>query len=157
MNSSLVEVVKELLKETFDGPGGNGSWYVESKPNSGIFGTLAKLSAEEASVPVQGTTVAAHTDHTRYYLWGANTIIRTGEKPKFDWSESWRIASVDESTWEKSQGELQNEYNTLFEKIDTLNNKDDVVVLEEALGSLAHSAYHLGAIRQMVKVINDSL
>ncbi|WLD93774.1 hypothetical protein [Alkalihalobacillus sp. AL-G] len=156
MSNSLVQSIKELLKETFEGPAENGSWYVESKPNSGIFGTLATLSADKASIPVQGTTVAAHTDHTRYYLWGMNTIIRTGEQPKFDWSESWKITSVDESTWEKYQGELQHEYNTLLEKIDTLNN-DDGEILEEALGSIAHSAYHLGAIKQMVKHINGSL
>jgi hypothetical protein len=151
MNNTLMEAVKVLLKETFDGPGGNGSWYTESKPGSGIFGTLEKLTAKEASIPVQGTTIAAHADHTRYYLWMANSYMK-GEKPKLDWEESWKISSVDENTWARFKNELQNEYTTLLENIDSINSLDEQTS-NGILGSIAHSAYHLGAIRQMTKVI----
>lgn len=146
-----MEAVKVLLKETFDGPGGNGSWYTESKPGSGIFGTIEKLTAKEASIPVQGTTIAAHTDHTRYYLWMGNTYMK-GEKPKLDWEESWKISSVDENTWARFKNELQNEYTTLLENIDSINSLDEQTS-NSILGSIAHSAYHLGAIRQMTKAI----
>lgn len=149
MNISFLEAVKALLNETFDGPEGNGSWYTESKPGSGIFGTLEKISAEEASIPVQGTSIAAHTDHTRYYLWVTNAFMG-GEVPERDWTESWKITSVDETTWERYKKELRDEYNQLLEKVNSLESDDK---LAESLGSIAHSAYHLGAIRQMVKAI----
>ncbi|MFF2449619.1 hypothetical protein ACFVSW_21480 [Neobacillus sp. NPDC058068] len=147
----LRESFKVLLKETFDGPGGNGSWYTESKPGSGIFGTIEKVSAEEASILVQGTTIAAHIDHTRYYLWVANTCMK-GDKPELDWSESWKISSVDESTWSRFKVELQNEYTTLLENINSLTTLDEQTS-NGILGALAHSAYHLGAIRQMTKTV----
>ncbi len=151
MNNTLVEAVKTLLKETFDGPEGNQSWYTESKPGSGIFGTLEMLSAEEASIPIQGTTIAAHTDHTRYYLWMANTYLK-GEKPNLNWGESWKITSVDQITWQQFKEELKLEYKALLEKIELIDLPDEQTA-NGILGSLAHSAYHLGAIRQMVKVI----
>lgn len=151
MNDMLRKSFKMLLKETFDGPGENGSWYTESKPGSGFFGTLEKVSAEEASFLVQDTTIAAHIDHTRYYLWMANTYIK-GDKPELDWSESWKISSVDESTWSRFKVELQNEYTTLLENIHSLTSLDEQT-LNGILGSLAHSAYHLGAIRQMTKAV----
>lgn len=151
MNDMLRESFKALLMETFDGPGRNGSWYTESKPGSGIFGTIEKLSAEEASILVQSTTIAAHIDHTRYYLWMANTYMN-GDKPELDWSESWKISSVDENTWSRFKIELQNEYTTLLENINSLTSLDEQS-LNGILGSLAHSAYHLGAIRQMAKTV----
>ncbi|MCH1625317.1 hypothetical protein [Fredinandcohnia quinoae] len=151
MNDMLKKSFKVLLKETFDGPGGNGSWYTESKPGSGIFGTLERVSAEEASIPVQGTTLAAHVDHTRYYLWMVNTYMK-GEKPDLDWSESWKISSVDEDTWSRFKANLQNEYTTLLENIHSLTSLDEQTSYG-ILGSLAHSAYHLGAIRQMTKTV----
>ncbi|MFF2753048.1 hypothetical protein ACFVR1_04720 [Psychrobacillus sp. NPDC058041] len=151
MYDMLRESLKVLLKETFDGPSGNGSWYTESKPGSGIFGTLEKVSAEEASILIQGTTIAAHIDHTRYYLWMANTYMKD-EKPELDWSESWKITSVDEDTWSRFKVELQNEYTTLIENINSFTTLDEQTS-NGILGSLAHSAYHLGSIRQMTKTV----
>ena len=60
--------MKTILSETFEGPEGNPSWFTESKPGSGLFGTIDLLSSEEASVLIEGVTIAAHTDHTRYHL-----------------------------------------------------------------------------------------
>lgn len=154
MNDMLMESLKVFLKETFDGPGGNGSWYTESKPGSGLFGTLEKVSAEEASTLVQGTTIAAHVDHTRYYLWMVNTYMK-GDKPKLDWSESWKISSVDENTWSRFKVELQSEYTTLVENINSLTSLNEETS-NGILGSLAHSAYHLGAIRQMTKTVKGT-
>lgn len=38
--------IMTLLSETFEGPKGNGSWFTESKPGSGLFGTIDLLSTE---------------------------------------------------------------------------------------------------------------
>lgn len=48
--------------------------------------------------------------------------------------------------------ELQHEYTTLINKIDSLDSLD-VQLTNGLLGALAHSAYHLGSIRQMIKSI----
>ena len=151
MENPMLAAVKTLLKETFKGPEGNGSWYTESKPGSGLFGTLEELSAEEASLPVNGTTIAAQTDHTRYYLWVARSYLN-GEVPDKDWEASWKITSVDTNTWTHFTSELQQEYTKLLTTIDSLTSLDEQTSTG-LLGAIAHSAYHLGSIRQMIKSI----
>ncbi|XXM72429.1 hypothetical protein ACQ0QQ_00565 [Lysinibacillus sphaericus] len=151
MNNPMLAAVETLLKETFEGPGENGSWYTESKPGSGLFGTLEKLSSDDASISVNGTTIAAQTDHTRYYLWVANSYLN-GEEPEKDWGASWEISDVDEMSWERFKKELQQEYTTLLKKIDSLDSLDEQTS-NGLLGAIAHSAYHLGSIRQMIKGI----
>ncbi|QWC21230.1 hypothetical protein KJK41_12905 [Bacillus haikouensis] len=149
MNNPMLASVETLLNETFEGPGENGSWYTESKSGSGIFGTLEKLSSDEASISFNGTTIAAQTDHTRYYLWVANSYLN-GEEPEKDWGASWKITDVDHMTWERFKKELQQEYTTLLKKVDSLDSLDEQTS-NGLLGAIAHSAYHLGSIRQMVK------
>ncbi|WP_043932487.1 hypothetical protein [Bacillus sp. EB01] len=151
MDNPMLVAVRTLLKETFDGPEENASWYTEAKPGSGLFGTLEKLSAEDASIPVNGTTIAAQTDHTRYYLWVANSYLN-GEEPSKDWEASWKITNVDKITWPQFNDELQQEYTTLLKKIDSLDSLDEQIS-NGLLGAIAHSAYHLGSIRQMIKTI----
>ncbi|MEH7237743.1 hypothetical protein [Bacillus sp. JJ1562] len=151
MNNPMLVAVRTLLKETFDGPEENASWYTEAKPGSGLFGTLVELSAEDASIPVNGTTIAAQADHTRYYLWVVNSYLN-GEEPRKDWEASWKITEVDKITWAQFNVELQQEYTTLLKKIDSLDSLDEQTS-NGLLGAIAHSAYHLGSIRQMVKAI----
>ena len=151
MDNPMLVTVRTLLKETYDGPKENASWYTEAKPGSGLFGTLEKISAEDASIPINGTTIAAQTDHTRYYLWVANSYLN-GEEPSKDWGASWKITNVDQITWAQFTDELQQEYTTLLKKIDSLDSLDEQTS-NGLLGALAHSAYHLGSIRQMIKSI----
>lgn len=151
MDNPMLVAVRTLLKETYDGPKENASWYTEAKPGSGLFGTLEKISAEDASIPINGTTIAAQTDHTRYYLWVANSYLK-GEEPSKDWGASWKITNVDKIIWAQFTDELQQEYTTLLKKIDSLDSLDEQTS-NGLLGALAHSAYHLGSIRQMIKSI----
>lgn len=151
MNNPMLAAVRTLLKETFDGPEENASWFTEAKPGSGLFGTLEKVSAGDASILVNGTTIAAQTDHTRYYLWVANSYLN-GEEPPKDWEASWKITNVDKITWAQFNDELQQEYTTLLKKIDSLDSLDEQTS-NGLLGAIAHSAYHLGSIRQMIKAI----
>lgn len=151
MNNPMLVAVQTLLKETFDGPERNASWFTEAKPGSGLFGTLENVSAEQASIPVHGTTIAAQTDHTRYYLWVANSYLR-GEEPAKDWEASWKISEVESITWRAFNDELQHEYNTLLKSIDSLDTLDEQTS-HGLLGAIAHSAYHLGSIRQMIKAL----
>ncbi|WP_188456250.1 hypothetical protein [Virgibacillus oceani] len=151
MNETWRNSVKTLVKETFGGPPSEGGMFTEARPNSGLFGTLDKLTANEASVSVNGATVAAHADHTRFYLWGTNAILKDGKQPDMNWEESWKISSVDDEGWHRIREELRHEYATLLESLDELEWNEPLT--KEVLGSLAHSAYHLGAIRQMLKAI----
>lgn len=143
--------IKSLFNETFLGPEGHYSWFAEATPNSGLFGTIESLTADEASVPVNGVTIAAHTDHTRYHVWANNQLL-AGKTEDLDWSESWKIGAVTEDEWKQIVEGLHQEYTNLIGHID----KHDDLSSETAntlMGALAHAVYHLGAIRQMVKAI----
>ncbi|WP_164988917.1 hypothetical protein [Fictibacillus sp. S7] len=62
------------------------------------------------------------------------------------------IASVDEDRWKDIQKELKEEYTRLLQTLDSTLPRDETYA-DEALECLAHSAYHLGAIKQMIKYI----
>ncbi|GAA5345587.1 hypothetical protein [Planifilum fimeticola] len=149
--SMLWNSLKEIMKEAFEGPPGSGSWFTESKPDSGLFGTLKNLSAEDASrpVPTSEAPIAAHVDHIRYYIAGANSFLR-GEKTELDWNLSWKIRRVDEENWQNLLRELRKEYETFMERMDQVKERDPYKT-NILLGTLAHTAYHLGSLRQMVR------
>lgn len=149
MNAFLISELKDVIQEAFDGPSGNGSCFVDSRPNTGIFGTLNQLTAQEASHSINGTVMAAHADHIRYYLWVINEILE-GRKPEKDWEESWEIKKVNEAQWEKIRGNLRKEYDAAMDHIESIETEEQY---SWVLGDLAHSAYHLGALRQMLKVV----
>ncbi|MFC4617899.1 hypothetical protein ACFO4N_04045 [Camelliibacillus cellulosilyticus] len=153
MGETLRNSVKTMVKETFEGPPVpvKGSWFTTTEANSGIFGVLEGMSCDQASMSVHGTTLAAQTDHIRYHMWGTNEIIKKGKQPEMDWGKSWDIHSVDEQQWNRIQEGLRHEYLTLLESIDVIEWNE--LLTNEVLSSLAHSAYHLGAIRQMLKVV----
>ncbi|MGH9946032.1 MAG: hypothetical protein ACRD6X_02400, partial [Pyrinomonadaceae bacterium] len=63
----IVESVAYLLRETFEGsPEGMPSAYLDR--GVGFFITLDGLSAEAASKEFHGTTIAAQTEHAKFYL-----------------------------------------------------------------------------------------
>lgn len=144
-----------MIKEAFEGPPSpfKESYFTETASDTGIFGTLEKQTAETASQSIHGTTLAAHADHTRYHMWGINECLETNVFPKMDWRKSWQIKSVTEEEWQHIQTELREEYARLvhtIESVDTWNEQ----FTNEVVSSLAHSAYHLGAMKQMIKSVS---
>lgn len=157
MNHPLEAGLKRMLQEAFDGPQKpvTVSWFTDTQPDSGIFGALSQLTVADASKEIYGTTLAAHTNHLRYHMWGTNEWLYGGTFPTMDWDKSWGIQAVSEDDWHSIQEGLRNEYQRLLKKIDHIQWTDDLA--NELVGSLAHSAYHLGAIQQMLKFMKDTV
>ena len=65
-----------------------------------------------------------------------------------DWSASWRLTSVTEPEWEQIRAALRDEAHRWLA---ALGKPRDTIPLElnGMVGSIAHLAYHLGAIRQI--------
>ncbi|MGD7046315.1 hypothetical protein [Jeotgalibacillus proteolyticus] len=149
----MVMSAKRMIQEVFEGPADphGGSYFVNSEPDSGIFGLLETISAQKASQSINGTTLAAHADHVRYYVWGTNEILSSDENPEMNWEESWKIEHVSDDQWKNIQQELRTEYEKLLDGVDRMKSID--IHTNEALGSMAHTAYHLGAMKQMVKML----
>jgi hypothetical protein len=141
----LTKALYALLDETFDNVQG---YYLDR--GTSLFETLAAISAEEASIPVGGkcATLAAQVKHTAFYLDVVDKSVRDPNYPRVDWGEIWRtVSSVTPEEWNEIQAELRANYNRILRLVeDTPAWGEDEIT--GAIGLIAHTAYHLGEIRQ---------
>lgn len=151
MKETVVGSIKTLLIETFEGPRNDGNYFTNTNSKNGIFRILDDISAEEASSSINGSTIASHSDHIRYYLWVVRQLISGTEFEK-NWESSWEISHVNEKKWTEIKKGLKDEYITLMKEIDKIDLEE---WLTNVLGTIAHSTYHLGSLRQMVKAIES--
>ncbi len=139
-----------LFKETFEGSSSQVSAYLDR--GVGVLNTIEKLSAHNASRPIEenGATIAAHTEHARFYLVALLEFMN-GRTEKVNWDESWLVKTVDETDWKLLQGNVRRDYEIVVETFQTIEDWDDEKV-GDAMAIVVHTAYHLGAIRQIIKV-----
>ncbi len=144
--------ISYLLRETFEGsPEGQASAYLDR--GVGIFATIEKISAEIASHSIgeNQASVAAHLEHARFYLI-ALVEFMNGRTEKVDWNESWSVKIVNESEWNVLKENVKRDYKKTMESFQAIENWNDDNI-GEAIAILAHTAYHLGAIRQILKTV----
>ena len=148
MKQAILEQVVELLRETFEGAlPGQGTQYLDH--DSGIRATLSKLTAAEASRRFDGhPSIASHARHMNFHLRVTAEWIQ-GDHSRRDWAASFEPQTVTESEWVALQTDLET---TRAEVVRTLEGLSSEQFVEEGagLGSVAHLAYHLGAIRQLL-------
>jgi hypothetical protein len=153
MQSDLVnpaQTLAELFTEAFEGAADpRTTWFVSNAPGAGIFGTLAGLSAQDASrAPGAGRrSAAAHASHLEFSLRVSGARLR-GEDPRVNWAESWAVSSVDERGWKGVQASLRAAYDAFRVQL-AARDGWDAATLTSATAALAHCAYHLGALRQI--------
>ncbi len=147
---AFLKSILYLFRETFEGsPEGQGSAYLDH--GIGIFSTLEKLSAETVSREINSTTIAAQTEHAKFYLDRLCEFM-TGRTERVNWEQSWLIETVDDEEWNALREGVRKSYEGVLRCFaDTEDWSEDNVGM--AMGMLAHTAYHLGAIRQIVKAI----
>src|SRR3982751_153436 len=144
----FVEAVAYLLRETFEGsPEGQPSAYLDR--GVGFFSTLEKLSATDVSREINATTIAAQTEHAKFYLDRLCEFIG-GRTERVNWEDSWLIETVNESEWDALRSTVRASYENALKCLATTADWD-VRKVGMAMGLIAHSAYHLGAIRQIAK------
>jgi len=136
-----------LLSELVDGAPRTGA-YMLNKGDPGLLQSLDKLDAAIASRVHAGG--ASHVDHVRYGLSLLNRWAAGEKNPwtQADWTASWRKTAVTESEWQQLRGNLREEARRWSDALSTPRDVAEVE-LNGILGSIAHMAYHLGAIRQM--------
>jgi hypothetical protein len=119
----------------------------------GLLRSLDKLSASDASESVNGgATIAAHAQHLRYGLSLMNRWATEGGNPFADatWDAAWKTASVDARAWDEIRHGLREEAHRWRKALGEPREAGEFQ-LTGILGSIAHLAYHLGAIRQITK------
>src|SRR3954447_1839054 len=144
----LATTMTTLFGELLDGPASDA--YMLNRGDVGLLRSLDKLSAGQASATAHGgASIAAHVAHLSY---GLSLLTRwsAGENPfdGADWSASWRKTVVSDAEWQALRAEFTREAR---QWLSVLQIPRDVtpVELNGVLGSIAHLAYHFGAIRQI--------
>jgi hypothetical protein len=147
----FVESIQTLLAEAYAGKDTSPTWFIDKGEHSGVLGTLETLSAAEASktVVAGGSSIAAHTNHLRWSLAMANAMMR-GQPTSRDWAESWTVHTVDDAAWTKLQADLKREYETLRDGLPNGFDPTNPILIQSGIALVAHAAYHLGAMRQMM-------
>jgi hypothetical protein len=124
--------------------------YMINRGDSGLLRSLDKLSAIAASkLTPNGSSIAAHVDHLRYGLSLMNRWA-AGENPfdDADWTASWRKTRVSAAEWKELRDKLKHEAHRWLEALRTPREMGETD-LNTVIGSIAHLAYHVGAIRQI--------
>lgn len=146
--ADFTKALNVLFKEAFEGMAGNvGNIFLDQ--NVGIFSTLGTIDADSASIQAGSASIASHCEHVRFYLELMHNFLKKDYR-MLDYQQSWKVKTVSEVEWDDLRQDLARMYQTVsdtFEQSDEWN-LDTITI---AMGMVTHSAYHLGAIRQLAK------
>jgi hypothetical protein len=148
----LTKTLTRLFSELTEGTHPKGG-FILNTGDVGLLRSLDKLSAADASHSTNGgATIAAHAQHLRYGLslmndWGTN-----GGNPfaNAKWDAAWKMSGVDAAQWQEIRDGLREEIANWKNVLNTPREAADIELMG-IVGSVAHIAYHLGAIRQINK------
>ena len=151
--ADVAKTLATLFSELVFGASASGG-YMLNAGDRGLLDSLDRLPAAAASaLTPTGSSIAAHVDHVRYGLslmnrWSA------GENPfeDADWSASWERTVVAEDDWRTLRAELRAEADRWLIVLRTPRDVQEIE-LNGMIGSIAHLAYHLGAIRQIDRTL----
>jgi len=142
-----------LFSELVDGARATGGAYILNSGDAGLLKSLEAIEAADASRSVNdGATIAAHAQHLRYGLSLMNRWAAGAGDPFADatWDAAWHTRDVDEAAWQEIRGGLRDEAHRWLTALRTPREVSETE-LAGLIASIAHSAYHLGAIRQINK------
>ena len=149
----LAPTLTLLFHELTRGPQTRGGAFILNSGDAGLLASLEKLSADDASQSVHGgATIAAHAEHLRYGLSLMNRWAEEGGNPFADarWEDAWKISKVDDAQWREIHRGLAREVDRWQQNLGAPRNVESIE-LAGMIGSVAHLAYHLGAMRQIAK------
>ncbi len=150
MTKIFTKELYDLLSETFEQTQG-----IFLDRGASLLETLESVSAEEASRPIvaNGATIAGHVEHIRFYLRVLEGSLLRKPGGKIDWQESWQLKHVDPEEWAALKKQLRETYHAVLNTMKSLEIWEGEDDIGASLAILAHTACHLGAIRQALTVI----
>jgi hypothetical protein len=155
-DSVFQQALSNMLTEIFEGPPGQ-ECYVVNPGDPGLLRQLDTIDASAASKrPMPGkTTIAAHVDHVHFGLSILNRWA-AGDANAFagaDWNGSWQRTTVTDQQWRTLRAGLRDEADK-WRKLVATRTTWDAMGAAAALSTAAHTAYHFGAIRQILAGLN---
>jgi hypothetical protein len=155
MSNPVPQSLETLFRELIDGPDANAAWIL-NREDVGLLRSIDKLTASAASAaPAPGSaTIAAHLDHVRYGLSLMNRWGRGEHDPwsTADWTASWNRSVVNDQEWAALRQALGAEARAWIETLRVPRDYSERE-LNDVMASVAHLAYHFGAIRQIDRSI----
>jgi hypothetical protein len=150
----IIDQLLAVFREGCEGPKNPWSYFTDSGPSAGLLGSLANVTADEASKATCGSSIAAHVHHVIFAFNASAAWIRGDHSPR-DWEESWSKKAVTDEEWAKMKADLQLTSDSLRQAI-TFHTEDSAHAFGGAVGAVAHLAYHLGAIKQKISAIRHT-
>jgi hypothetical protein len=145
--------LRRLFSELINGANSPRGGFILNKGDIGLLKSLEHITAADASRSVNdGATIAAHAQHLRYGLSLMNQWGTEGGNPfaNAKWDEAWKISSVDDAAWKEIRDGLRDEAERWLKVLSTPRDVTDIE-FTGMMSSIAHLAYHVGAIRQINK------
>lgn len=149
--NDIAPSLARLFAELLDGTEGFDGGYIVNTGDVGLMRSLDTLSAADASRSTNdGATIAAHVQHERYGLSLMNRWAAEGGNPFEDakWDEAWTIREVDTRMWDEIRNGFRDETRRWLDVLRTPRETNERE-LNGMVASVAHFAYHMGAIRQI--------
>ena len=151
-DSVFQRALSRMLAEIFDGPPGEEA-YVLNPGDPGLLRQLDTIDARAASErPASGKpTIAAHVDHLHFGLSLLNRWASGESNPwaGADFNASWQRTAVTDDQWRTLRDDLRREAAAWRNVVAERRSWDDISA-SAALSTAAHTAYHLGAVRQLL-------
>jgi hypothetical protein len=147
---AYTKALSGLLDETFERVHG-----IYLDRGTSLFETLETISAEEASRPVSATcaSIAAQVEHVRFYLEVLGRYARGEAVGKVDWEASWQLTTVTPEEWDALKGRLRDTHRDILALVGDAGTWDNEDAIGGSMAIVAHTAYHLGEIRQALCTI----
>lgn len=149
-NRLFADAIATALDETFAHVQG---MYLDR--GTSLFETLATIDAAEASRPVSRScaSIAAQVAHVTYYLDVLHDYIQGKKTDNVDWALAWTTSAVGPAEWEALNDQLKASHDRVRKQIAAIVNWDHENQVGGAVAIVAHTAYHLGEIRQALCTI----
>lgn len=145
--------ILKLFRETFEGmPAGQDyTWFVQGR--EAFLDALEKLSPEQVSRQhgAGSNSIGAHLHHVRSFLYWFNCHVAGNFVPT-DWEGTWKKQAFDQAEWDELRTDLKTQFEGVakwLEEHEEWAGPDGIVA---TIAILPHSAYHLGAVRTLMKV-----
>ena len=140
----------KLIEETFD-----KGYTAYLDRGTSLFETLDDVTAARASrtTSASRSSIAAHVAHLRFYMDVTQRSMRGEALGEIDWKGSWSTQHVTAEEWEALKSGVRQTYTGFLAAVKGADAWDRVEDVTDALAVLAHTAYHLGAIRMALGTV----
>jgi hypothetical protein len=157
-----VEIIPSLIqqfRETFEGDVGS-SWITDGKPDSGMFGVIKPIAPKDAFMAIAAghRSLAEHVQHVRFSMDLFYKRMQ-GQDPSADWGTSFDIEERSAEKWVELQAELKRLYDAVMSVVNEQSKqpleKWPAIYIVGLAAMTAHTAYHLGSIRQIAIAVTS--